>query len=169
MNEQDARYVLPPTLVSPADLIRIIRELESVDNELESQKARAHGTLASFHLPAMSLSFSELLELNRINITDGRSRMALKEQLRHLKDHAPVLHMTFSVTADPESLRTLTEWVRRELHPQALIQVGLQPALVGGVYLRTPNHVHDFSLRAHMRDKRGLIAQKLAGLKGVAQ
>jgi len=71
------------------------------------------------------------------------------------------MHMTFATVADPESLQKLVDWIRQEIHPQALLHVGLQPALVGGVYLRTPNHIHDFSLRQLLADKRSIIVDEL--------
>ena len=86
--------------------------------------------------------------------------------LRILKDKVPVLHMTFSVTADVESLQTLTQWVRNSVHPQAVIAVGLQPSLVAGVYLRTPNHIHDFSVRGALEGRHGLLIEELETLRG---
>jgi F0F1-type ATP synthase delta subunit len=77
--------------------------------------------------------------------------------------------MTFSTEVDPESMQYLTAWVRRELHPQALISIGLQPSLVAGVYVRTPNHVHDLSVRAFMKDSRRIIVEALDQLKETAQ
>jgi F0F1-type ATP synthase delta subunit len=74
--------------------------------------------------------------------------------------------MTFAVTADPESLQQLALWLRTTINPQAVIAVGLQPSLVAGVYLRTPNHVHDLSLRAMLKNGRGLLVEELGALRG---
>ena len=159
---QAATYVLPPALITRADLARIVREVESIDNELEAQKARTQTTgKAVHHMPATSQGLSDFLELNKIDAADDQVRMHLKEELRRLKDKAPVMHMTFASPTDPVSLQQLVDWIRREIHPQALLQVGLQPALVGGVYLRTPNHVHDFSLRQMLANKRSVIVNAL--------
>jgi hypothetical protein len=162
-------YILPAAVVSRADMMRLLRELESVDNELEQQKARHQGSSGSYHLPTLSKPLSEFLESNKLDVGNDHARMDLKSQLRKLKDHAPVLHMTFSTEVDPESMQYLTAWVRRELHPQALISIGLQPSLVAGVYVRTPNHVHDLSVRAFMKDSRRIIVEALDQLKETAQ
>jgi F0F1-type ATP synthase delta subunit len=91
--------------------------------------------------------------------------MDLKERLRKLKDHAPVIHVTFAADVDPQSLQKLVQWFREEVHPHTLVAVGMQPSLIGGVYLRTPNQVHDFSVRALLKDKSsGIIAGKLEEL-----
>lgn len=157
-----ATYILPPALITRADLARIVREVESIDVELEAQKARAHTTgKTAHHMPAMSQGLNDFAEMNKIDVADDQARMHLKEDLRRLKDKAPVMHMTFATPADPQSLGQLVDWIRREIHPQALLQIGLQPALVGGVYLRTPNHVHDFSLRQLLSDKRSVIVNAL--------
>lgn len=72
--------------------------------------------------------------------------------------------MTFAVTADPESLERLARWFRESIHPQVVIATHLQPSLIAGVYLRTPNHVHDFSLRGALAGKHGLLVNELEAL-----
>jgi len=159
------QYVLPARVVSRADMTRLIRELETVDNELEQQKARHQGSSGHYQLPTLSQALSDFLTANKLDVGDDHVRLDLKAQLRKLKDHAPVLHMTFATEVDPESMQSITAWVRRELHPQALVSAGLQPSLVAGVYVRTPNHVHDLSIRSFMKDSRKLIVEALDQLK----
>jgi F0F1-type ATP synthase delta subunit len=159
-----APFVFPSALIGRADLARLLRELENLDNDLESQRARNRDKAEGYHMPNMSRALSDFLETNKIDAANDHARMELTKQLRKLKDHAPVIHMTFASDADPESLQQLVGWIRSELHPQALLSVGLQPSLVGGVYIRTPNHVHDFSVRAHMKDSRKLIVEALDAL-----
>jgi F0F1-type ATP synthase delta subunit len=162
-------FILPSALIGHADLVHLLRELESLDNELESQKARKTGATGHYRMPSMSQMLSEFVELNKIDMANDHVRIDLKARLRKLKDHAPVMHMTFSTEADRESLEYLAAWIRRELHPQALISPGLQPSLIAGVYIRTPNHVHDFSVRAHMKDSRGIIVEALDAIGKAVQ
>jgi len=156
------KFVFPPALVTRTDLARLVREVEGVDNEFEAQKARNHATgKTGYRLPALSRSLGDFLDLNKLDITDDHGRMVLKEQLRAVKDKAPVIHMTFAVEADPASLAQLVTYLRKEVHPQTLLSVGLQPSLVGGAYVRTPNHIHDFSLRELLASKRSVITTAL--------
>lgn len=160
-------FKLPPTLISRVDVSRLGREVESVDNELESQKVRSQAKgekKVDYHMPATSQALSDFLELNTVDMTKGQERAKLKHDLAVFKDKAPIIHMTFASQADSESLQKLVAWIRAEIHPQALISVGLQPALVGGVYIRTPNKVFDFSLKQHLHDKRSIIVNQLEGL-----
>jgi hypothetical protein len=160
--------VLPPALISRADLARLVREIEDIDNDLEAQKARNHATgKTGYSLPPLSHTMNDFVELNKVDVADDQARMKLKEQMKVMKDHAPVMHMTFAVEADPASLQQLTAYLRKEIHPQALLVVGMQPALVGGAYVRTPNHIHDFSVRSRMAEKRGLILQAINQLSNV--
>lgn len=167
MSQAEAvRFAFPPSLIGHADVARLLRELETLDNDLGSQRARNRGTNAGYRLPNTSPALSDMLALNKIDIANDRARMDLRTQLRKLKDHAPVLHLTFAAETDPEALQQIVEWIRKELHPLALITVGLQPSLIGGVYVRTPNHVHDFSVRAHMQNGRGIIVRAIDALVG---
>lgn len=157
-----ADLVLPPSVVSKTDLSQLVNEAEQVDNELTAGAVRAKAGGTQQTMPVISGQLDDFLRLNKLTFdTNGRSRSDLIKQLRLLKDKAPVIHMTFAVIADRESLGRLADWVRTSVHPQALIAVGLQPALVAGVYLRTPNHVHDLSLRAALSGSREVLVKEL--------
>ena len=120
MSDPSTSFVLPPAVVSRADLTRLVRELELVDNDLEQQKARRQGASGNYRLPNMSQALSDFLSTNTLDVADDHVRMDLKAQLRKLKDHAPVMHMTFSTEVDPESLQFITAWVRSEEHTSEL-------------------------------------------------
>ena len=114
----------------------------------------------------MSARLSAFIELNSVSLEDGHKRSELIKELRALKETVPVIHMTFASVAEPESLQLLVNWLRTEIHPQAVLEVGLQPSLVAGVYLRTPNKVHDLSLRAVLESQRDLLVQDLESYRG---
>lgn len=162
-----ADFVLPPSVVSKLDVSRLVAEIERVDAELTAASVRAKtGTQAA---PALVLSqqLADFLNHNKLQPTTSRERADLIKQVRLLKDKVPVIHMTFAVAADNESLQKLAQWLRTSIHPQAVIAAGLQPALVAGVYLRTPNQVHDLSLRAMLKSSHGLLVKDLEALRGV--
>lgn len=170
MTEQKAKtyadYILPPSVVSKVDLSRLIREIEWVDGELTSAAVRAKTGSQSLATPVLSGSLEDFLAHNKLTLDNSLERTQLIKQLRQLKDKVPILHMTFAVSADRESLQELSAWIRESIHPQALIAVGLQPALVAGVYLRTPNHIHDLSMRAALSNSHDLLVKELGALNG---
>jgi F0F1-type ATP synthase delta subunit len=170
MNENEVKthdnFILPPNVVTRIDVSRLVSEMERVDNEMTASAVREKtGSEQQAH-PVLSEQLNQFLNQNGLNIDSGISRATIVKELRQLKDKVPILHMTFAVTADAESLQQLTSWVRETIHPQAVIDVGLQPGLVAGVFLRTPNHVHDFSMRGALKGRHGLLVEELEALRG---
>ena len=159
-------FMLPPSVVSRVDVSRMVGDAERVDNELTTGAVRAKAGGADSVNPTLSEQLAAFLELNQLSFDDSHKRSELIKQLRLLKDGVPVIHMTFAVEADRESLGQLVSWLRQEIHKQAVIAVGLQPALVAGVYLRTPNHVHDLSLKAQLEGSRDLLVKELEAARG---
>lgn len=164
MTQTPSTFTLPPSVVSTVDVARLVAELERVDNELTT--AAVHEKVADNHYtqPVLSQQLNDFLQQNTIDLADGQYRSELVRQLRALKKSLPVVHMTFAASIDKESLQRLVEWVRTSLHPQAVIAIGLQPALIGGVYVRTTNKVYDLSLRSILKGQRGELVKQLEAL-----
>jgi F0F1-type ATP synthase delta subunit len=167
MSKEIPKFTLPLSLIGKAELSQMIREVETIDAELQSQKVRLQGQ-GSIKMPNVSEMLSEFLEINKINLTDDNQSVTLKSQLSILKDKAPVMHFTFASVADPKSLEELAKYVRSEINPIALISVGLQPGLIGGAIIRTPSHVHDFSMRSLFSKNTDVIVQSLEELTRAA-
>lgn len=156
---------LPTSVITRLDIARAVTELEQVGAGLTTASIQSQVGVETQWQPSTSEQLGALLELNPFDLHDVRQREEFTHSLRQLKEAAPVVHMTFSGPADGESLRELIQWLRESVHPQAVIQVGLQPELVGGVYVRTKNHVHDLSLRARLADHRHLITEQVEALR----
>lgn len=159
-----AEFILPASVVSKVDLSRLISEVEWVDNELTVAMVRAKTTSQQQAGPVISPVLADFLSQNQLELDNSGARSNLVKQLRVLKDKVPVIHMTFAVQADSESLQKLAAWLRSSVHPQAVISVGLQPGLVAGVYLRTPNHVHDLSVRGLLAAGHDVLVEELNSL-----
>ena len=159
-------FVLPPSLVTKVDVSHLVSEAERVDNEMTSAAVRAKAGSSEQPALVMSAQLADFLAQNGLTLGGSNERSALIKQLHLLKDNVPTIHMTFAVEADRESLERLSQWLRQSIHPQAVIAVGLQPALIAGVYVRTPNHVHDLSLRALFDGQRGALVKELEALRG---
>lgn len=165
MSEPNVPFTLPPTVVSKLDVSHLVSELERVDNELTTAAIHEKTGRPEHIEPVLSEQLAAFLGQNKLTIGDGRARSQLIVQMRQLKETVPVIHMTFATQADRESLGKLAEWLRSSIHPQAVIEVGLQPALVAGVSIRTPNHVHDLSMRAKLKGSHGVLVEELEALR----
>lgn len=160
-------FTLPTNIVSKLDVSRLVNEAERVDQTLTSAAIRTKtGAAEAGAMPAMSEQLSSFLQQNELTLDDAKVRGNLIKELRKLKDTVRIIHMTFAVPADGESLQELAAWLRESIHPQAVVDVGLQPGLVGGVYLRTPNHVHDFSLKGKLQGGHQLLLTELEAARG---
>lgn len=170
MTEQTVRtyvdFVLPPSLVTRVDISRLVHEVEWVDNEMTGASVRAKAGAMQNSTPVMSSTLEDFLAQNQLSLENSLERTELIKQLRLLKDKVPIVHMTFAVNADRESLEYLAAWLRGSVHRQAVIAVGLQPALVAGVYLRTPNRVMDLSLRAQLKGSHEKLSAQLGAYRG---
>lgn len=156
-------YVVPPSIVSKLDVSRLVREVEQIDAQLTSVAARAHAGAPQTQ-PQITASdqLTDFLHSNSLAITmDSNARAVLVKELRLLKDNAPVVTMTFATPADQESLSVLAAWLRKSIHPQAIVAAGLQPALVAGVYVRGVNQVFDMSLRGKLAGRQTQLIAKL--------
>lgn len=159
-----ADFALPPSVVSKVDVSRLVSELEKIDNDLTTTSIRAGIGVNDQVTPTLSPKLKDFLVLNKLMLKTAKERSELLAEMRALKDTIPVINMTFAVEADSESLGQLAQWLRTSIHPQAVIAVGLQPGLIAGVYLRTPNHVHDLSMRAALKSGRELLAREIGAL-----
>lgn len=158
-------FQLPPSVVSRIDVAHLVSELEAVDGEMTTNGVREKIGEQDKALPDMSERLADFIELNKIDLTDSTQRSELVRRLRRLKDTVPVVHMTFAVEADRESLERLAQWLRQAVHPQAVIATGVQPALVAGVYVRTTNHVFDCSLRGALQQGLPVLEKELGALR----
>ncbi len=159
-------FALPARVATRLDVAHLLAEMERVDQAMTSTAIRTKTGSGSRDEVTVGAALTEFLELNKLMIDASRDRTNLVKQLKLLKDNVPVIHLTFATEADTESLQQLASWVRSSLHPQAVISVGLQPGLVAGVYVRTPNKVHDFSMRSLLEKQRSVLVGELEALRG---
>ena len=156
---------LPSSVVTVRDLARLVAEVEELDNELTTTTVRAHVSKGVVEQPIMTAAFEDFLSENELDFNESKERSRLVKALRKLKDNVPVIHMTFAVPADNESLQQIAAWVRQSVHPQAVLEIGLQPSLVAGVYVRTTNKIIDLSMRTALKGKRDILLKDLEALR----
>lgn len=150
---------LPLLAASPADITRLSRELEAIDTALLELSVRKGSK--DVKMPRTSQLMDQLIELNKLNLLHKADRQLLNQFLQAIKQRAPVMHMSFSADPSTTFLEKLITWLRREIHPQVLLTVGLQPTIGAGCIVRTTNHQFDFSLRQDFAKKRELLIGKL--------
>lgn len=153
------QIVLPERITSSVDLSRLIRELEAVDESLRQAELRKPGEATK--LARSSVSLEDLARVNNIQLTDTTQRTQLLALLHGFKDHAPRVHMSLATEPSAKFTRKIVIWMRKNIHPLMLLEVGLQPTLAAGCIVRTENKLFDMSLRHRFTENRGLLVQKI--------
>jgi hypothetical protein len=151
---------LPVTVAGPADVGRLVNEIETIDDTLLQLGIRSGGT--STKLQKTSRLMDQTVHANKLNLLKQPDRTALREFLDDVKKRSPVVHISFSADPGPDFLDKLMTWLRREIHPSVLLTIGLQPNIGAGCIVRTTNKQFDFSLRQDFAGKRALLLEKIA-------
>jgi len=156
------RLVLPTLVFGAVEVRRLQRELEAVEEFFEQARLRADATQA-VRPPKVSRLLDTLASENHVNLQHVAERQILVNFLRDISQSAPSVHISFAV--DPSSAFTakLVSWLRTNIHPYALLQLGLQPSIAAGCVVRTPNQVFDFSLRQRFEAQRGALLAAISG------
>lgn len=153
---------LPGSIATAADVGRLQREVEAVDNFLRQAAIRQPGS--PIQMPRTSKLFDELVTLNKVNVLVATERQQLSHFLESLRVGAPILHFSFNADPSPNFSAKLVTWIRQNIHPFALLQIGLQPTIGAGCVVRSTNKYFDFSLRQHFASQRPLLISKLKGV-----
>lgn len=77
---------------------------------------------------------------------DKDDRMAIAKQLRDLLGPLNSVTVTLAQFPDAEMLQFFVEKIRKAVGKQVLVELEVDPMIVGGMVLRTPQHIYDMSL-----------------------
>jgi hypothetical protein len=153
------QLILPLQIVGSVDFARTIRELEALDDLLHQAAIRTPGT--TMKMPRSSRTLEEFAAANGISLLDAKQREWLLASAQLAKDQAPQIHISFAVDPSAAFTRNIVIWLRQNIHPYLLLEVGLQPAIAAGCVVRTTNHIFDMSLRHYFQDNRELLVHQL--------
>lgn len=161
MTAKKEQLKLPERIVGSSDLIRTLRELKALDDSLHQANLRKPGEPTK--LAASSPALEEVAKANGISLTDAKERQQLVEMLKAFQDHAPRINMSFPSEPSGPFVKSLASWLRTNIHPLLLIEIGLHPSLVVGCVVRTNNKQFDLSLGNRFKDSRKLLVDQLGG------
>lgn len=140
---------IPLSLAGRPDISRLVRELGRLDEFFLSANARKSGT--PIQPPRVTRMLSTLAQDNRLNLLQNGERAFLKQELETILKQAPNLHISFAAEPSPKILEQIIAWLRENIHPEALVIVGLQPNIAAGMVLRTPNKIFDMSMQSYLK------------------
>lgn len=153
------QIVLPERLISSIDLSRLIRELERLDESLRQAELRKAGEATK--LARSSVVLEELARANNVQLTDETQRAQLLSMMQGFKDYAPRVRMSLATEPSAKFTQNIVIWMRKNINPLVLLEVGLQPTLAAGCMVRTNNKIFDMSLRHRFNENRAMLVQKI--------
>lgn len=156
-----AQLKLPNSVVNRGDVFRLMREINSLNDFFAGSAARPAG--AAQAPPRTTRILDQLCEANGANVLAAGHRKAIMEALEALIQQAPNMHISFATEPLPREVEPILVWMRDNLHPHCLLQVGIMPSIAAGCVLRTPNHMFDMSLRIHLQKQAHLLTQMISG------
>lgn len=144
------RAQLTTLITTPSDLKKARRELEAIDDFLHQaglrQNALRDAGGKALKLPQLSRVIDEMASETGLNLLQSGDRTKLLVYIVKLIEQAPVVHISFASEPSASFLVKLTVWLRANIHPQVLVQVGLSPSIAAGCIVRTSVRQYDFSL-----------------------
>jgi F0F1-type ATP synthase delta subunit len=157
----DNLFHLPNGLVGKGDVSRLKRELINVNDQIIGVRYKGEdpSKLAGHFSPLLV----NLAAMNRLNLIDDRHRLALAQKMDELQASAPVLHISFTAEPSAKAIERVVTWLRTNIHPNVLVQVGLTPNIAAGCILRTPNKVFDMSLKDTLNKQSPYLLKLLHG------
>jgi hypothetical protein len=163
MEHKKEELVLPASVSGYMEVARVLREIDSIDDHMLQLKLRNSGT--EVKLPKTTLTLDKIANENKLNLLHETDRKKLQKFLSLVKEHAPVIHISFSSDPSPIFIEKITLWLRKEIHPQILLTIGLQPTIGAGCVVRTTNRFFDFSLSQNFLAKKNLLLQRLIAVE----
>jgi len=156
----------PAARVTFLTLARMQRELEALEEYMQQASLRKDASKNPEALPRISRLLDALASENSCNLLKKAERDRLSIFLRIVSESAPTIHMSFATDPSAAFTAKVVSWLRINIHPLVLLQLGLQPSIAAGTIIRTTNHVFDLSLRRHFDAQK---AQLIVSLEGSAK
>ncbi len=146
-------FVLLPQIVGRTDINRLVRELEALEAALVGSESPENAS------PKATNLLNQIAAANGYKLPEKNNRQHLAQQLTKIRDHAPIVHISFAAEPAPKVTEALLGWLRSNIHSYMLLQIGLQPSIAAGCILRTPNKIFDLSLRAHFEKQKPYLVE----------
>lgn len=162
----DPQLNLPVLIFGVLEVRRLRRELEGLEDYMQQAAIREPGKQPP--LPRVSRLLEAVATDNSLQLLQADHRKQIRQFLDYIEHKAPNLHISFAI--DPSSAFTakIVTWLRANIHPYALLEVGLQPNIAAGCIVRTTNKIFDFSLRERFADAASLLVTALQAAGGMA-
>jgi F0F1-type ATP synthase delta subunit len=151
-------FKIPLGVVNKGDLGKLLREIEALENYFIGSKISETQLSA---LPNLSLNLTKLLQINSIANLSDKLLTDLKVDLQNLKQTAPQVHISFASNPSAANVEKLLTWLRTEINPRTLVQVGLRPEIAAGCVINTGSRIFDFTIKNKLSQNFSFLAKSI--------
>ncbi len=92
---------------------------------------------------------------------DENYRKTLVEQMEKIVTDSEKVTISLAQIPDSEFLTELVVWFRSNVKPYLVLEVQVEPILVGGMVLRTREHIYDWSLQRQLTQTKPKLTELL--------
>jgi hypothetical protein len=116
----------------------------------------------TYEEPAFSpVAVSIINQWAKENPISQKSLDALIQALEDYAKSAPVITITLAAPVPNSLKKVLVEWCRKNIAPNALIDVRFNATMLGGMVVQYGSHIHDWSFRRQILAERGKFPEVL--------
>lgn len=159
----DTSMTLPTLIFGSVEAHRLQRELEALEEYAQQATIRNKADKQPLTLPQVSRLLNALATENHKDLLKADDRAALAVFLQQVITYAPTLHISFATDPSAAFTAKIVGWLRSNIHPLVLVQLGLQPSIAAGCVVRTTNKVFDLSLRDRFSQQKSVLLTVLEG------
>lgn len=153
---------LPEAIYSPQLLEMVIYDLDLYNKWYQQSKVKAKVGVPS-DLAEPNHSQETLLVIKAWHEAEPSKNASLEDLLTHLRQlKLPIVHVTLAALPNNTQRLQLVRWFQQLSSPRPLILFSADRTLGGGVIVRTPNHIYDWSFRQKLEAARGNLGKVIA-------
>ena len=153
---------LPEAVYSPQLLEMVIYELDLYNKWYQQSKVKAKVGVKS-DLAEPNHSQETLLVIKSWQEAESSKNGSLEDLLAYLRQlKLPVIHVSLAALPNSTQRLQLVRWFQQLSSPRPLVIFSADRTLGGGVIVRTPNHIYDWSFRQKLEEARGHLGKVIS-------
>lgn len=139
---------LPADIVSSQDLNELILEIKQYSSWHSHNSVKKQAGAKSSQLPDLSKVAGDIIDsFHGKKEPSVKSLDKLIEALEDYKDTAQTITVTLAAPPHPKLKSQLTDWCRKHLREEVLVDFSFDSTLLGGMVVRSGSHIYDWSFR----------------------
>ncbi|MEI7683306.1 MAG: F0F1 ATP synthase subunit delta [Candidatus Saccharibacteria bacterium] len=153
---------LPLSIVTPADVTDCLSDLSQYQKSVQNNHlVHKVGGATKPAVTELSQPAIDLLGVGE-KLPTNEDIIQAMDYLAALHKQPLVLHLTVVAELPLKGQVAIAEWFRDSCHPEALLSFSVNSQIGGGIKVRTPYHLHDYSYASQLEANKKDLIKELA-------